>query len=41
MRYASLSHLFRSAFRSRIFTCVNILGLAFGLAIAMFLLVYL
>lgn len=41
MRYVSLSHLFRSAFRSRIFALVNIFGLAFGLAIAMFLLIYL
>lgn len=39
--FTSLSRLFRSAFRSRFFTVINIFGLAAGLFIAMFLLVYL
>lgn len=38
---STLSRLFRSAFRSRFFTVVNIGGLAVGLFVAMFLLVYL
>lgn len=39
--FSNISRLFRSAFRSRFFTVVNIFGLATGLFIAMFLLVYL
>lgn len=39
--FSSISRLFRSAFRSGFYTVVNIVGLATGLFIAMFLLVYL
>ena len=38
---ASFSRLFRTAFRNKGLTCINIFGLGVGLAVALFLMVYL
>lgn len=38
---ASVSQLFRTAFRNKGLTCINIFGLGVGLAVALFLMVYL
>lgn len=39
--FASVSRLFRTAFRNKGLTCINIFGLGVGLAVALFLMVYL